>query len=587
MVNVPKRLVLLAVLLSAAATVTDGVEYFETLLVFPTRHVHGLSCNGNIRAIPEIEFQGLCLADGPVSVSITDLSTVFSAGLTAAATWDRSLMHERGRAIRAEFRGKGASVHLGFFPDPYLSGVAMSYSIKGIQEMGIQASPKHLIGKGQETYNRVNLTAAVLNGTVSEAKVDDIARRVPAPYLFLRRDQEFPTIDPSTGYVFARTYDYPVEDLSLAGMDPNCPPPARNSVNHAEVVRKVAAAGTVLLKNTNSVLAPESSRGLTFTGDGSGPWGPNIGALSVGGGSQLLAIREGLLDKAMMGTDDFSSIYLTADGCLVFLKTWAREGIDCSSFENDWHSTTVVENVARRCANTIVVTHSGDVNTMPWADHTNVAAILAAHYPGQENGYSISDVLFGDATDSAAWQADFTESQLIDYRHFDAKNITPLYEFGFGMSYTTFELVKEANLHKKSSNLSPFSPPPTNGAHVGGHPAHWRYVATISAVVKNMGDVPGAQIVQLYVAFPQDYVPSGTQVKALRGFEKVELEPGEAKRVKLPRWRRDVSYWNVGSQDWEIPKGEMQFHLGFDSRDIKATITSALLGCRCRLRRVL
>jgi beta-glucosidase len=97
----------------------------------------GLSCNGNIAPIEEIGFQGYCLADGPVSgmqpsitifhlmhvlgakltfhtVRIADLVTVFPAGLTAAATWDRDLIYQRARGIGSEFRGKGASVHLGY-----------------------------------------------------------------------------------------------------------------------------------------------------------------------------------------------------------------------------------------------------------------------------------------------------------------------------------------------------------------------------------------------------------------------------------------------------------------------------------------
>ncbi|KAG7114281.1 beta-glucosidase G like protein [Verticillium longisporum] len=175
------------------------------------------------------------------------------------------------------------------------------------------------------------------------------------------------------------TYNYPDIYLTGAGLDPNNPPPARDvRANHADIVRKVAAAGTVLLKNTNNVLplgkpknvgvfgngAADVTQGLTYTGDDSGPWGPNIGALSVGGGSgagrhtrlisPLFALRgriedyrgrvQYLLDNHMMVEDDFTSIYPTPEVCLVFLKTWSREGTDRLAFENDWNSTVVVEN---------------------------------------------------------------------------------------------------------------------------------------------------------------------------------------------------------------------------------------------------
>ncbi|TID07400.1 putative beta-glucosidase G [Colletotrichum higginsianum] len=709
-----------------------------------TGFTYGLSCNGNIAPIPEIDFPGLCLADGPVS----DLTTVFPAGLTAAATWDRQLIYERGRGLGAEFRGKGASVHLGpaagalgrhplggrnwesFSPDPYLSGVAMEHSIRGIQDMGVQATAKHFIGNEQETqrsnsfaedgteiqaisaniddrtmhelylwpfanavrsgvvsvmcgYNRVNqtyacenskllngllkgelgfqgyvvsdwyathsgvnsveagmdmtmpgpintaattlpgmpsylggnLTQAVLNGTVPESKVDDMARRVLSAYFFLHQDDDFPSIDPSTGFVFAATYAYPDEYLTLAGYDPSNPPPARDvRGNHSEIVRKVAAAGTVLLKNTNGTLplkepknvavfgngAADVSEGLTYTGDESGPWGANVGALSVGGGSgagrhtRLISPLFAIRNRVEEGTAGGRVQYLTDNAKI----TWSREGTDRLSFENDWDSTAVVNNVARKCPNTVVVTHSGGINTMPWADNPNVTAILAAHYPGQENGHSIVDVLYGDvnpsgrlpytipkqpadydfpivnitvtlAQDPDAWQADFTEGLMIDYRHFDAKNITPQYEFGFGLGYTTFALAGDATFAPKSENVSAY-PPPAARAYPGGNPALWDTIGSISATVENTGSVDGEQVVQLYVSLPRRGVPSNTPVQVLRGFEKVALAPGASKLIEFPVLRRDVSFWNTTAQDWELPVGEIEFRVGFSSRDIKS-----------------
>nr|XP_036587936.1 glycosyl hydrolase family 3 N terminal domain-containing protein [Colletotrichum truncatum]KAF6799077.1 glycosyl hydrolase family 3 N terminal domain-containing protein [Colletotrichum truncatum] len=716
-----------------------------------TGSTYGLSCNGNIAPIPEVNFSGFCLADGPTSVRIADLATVFPGGLTTAATWDRQLIYERGRALGAEFRGKGAQVHLGpatgalgrhplggrnwesFSPDPYLSGVAMDYSIQGIQSMGVQANAKHFIGNEQETqrsnsftadgteiqavsaniddramhelylwpfanavrsgvasvmcsYNRVNqtyscenskllngllkgelgfqgyvvsdwyathsgvnsvnagldmtmpgpidslstalmpppsylgsnLTEAVRNGTIDENKVDDMARRVLAPYFFLHQDEDFPSIDPSTGFVFAKTYNYPDEYLSLSGYDPSNPPPARDvRGNHSEVDPKMVG----IFGNG----AADVTEGLTFTGDDSGPWGANIGALSVGGGSgagrhtrlvsPLAAIRnrvedrggrvQYLLDNAKIVEGDFTSIYPPPEVCLVFLKTWAREGTDRLSFENDWNSTVVVGNVARQCPNTVVVTHSGGINTMPWAENPNVTAILAAHYPGQENGNSIMDVLYGDvnpsgrlpytipkqaadydfpivnitgaaAQDPNAWQADFTEGLFIDYRHFDARNITPLYDFGYGLSYTTFELDGDAKLSVTNKEL-PMFPAPANGSYPGGNPALWEEVASVAATVKNTGEVSGSQVVQLYVSLPKESTPDNTPVQVLRGFVKVDLASGESKSAEFPIMRRDISFWNTTAQDWAIPSGKIEFRVGFSSRDIKSTVTRSFL----------
>lgn len=491
------------------------------------------------------------------------------------------------------------------------------------------------------SYLGRNLTQAVLNGTLDESKVDDMARRILAPYFHLNQNAaDFPTVDPSTFFVFARTYNYPDSILIGMGLDPSNPPAARDvRGDHAKLVREIAAAGTVLLKNTNGILplkapkeigvfgnaAADVSEGLTFTGDGSGPWGANIGALSSGGGSgagrhtyivsPLSAIRnrglsigarvQYLTANERITEDDFTSIYPTPEVCLVFLKSWYREGTDRLSFENDWNSTLVVENVARFCNNTVVITNSGGINTMPWANNPNGTAILAAHYPGQENGNSIVDVLFGDvnpsarlpytipkdpkdydipivnitgkrALDSSAWQSDFKEGLMIDYRHFDAKNITPLYEFGYGLSYTTYELTDDLTVSNKANDLSAL-PLATDGPHVGGNPSLWETIVTVATSVKNTGDVAGAQIVQLYITLPKDGVPSNTPSQVLRGFEKVWLQPGETKPVSFLVMRRDLSFWNTTAQQWQLPEGEVKFAVGFSSWDIQLTVSETVL----------
>lgn len=147
---------------------------------------------------------------------------------------------------------------------------------------------------------------------------------------------------------------------------------------------------------------------------------------------------------------------------------------------------------------------------MPWAKNPNVTAILAAHYPGQETGNSIVDLLWGDVNPSGKlpytipekesdydipitnlssvtavdeWQSGFTEGQMIDYRHFDAQNITPLYEFGFGLSYTTFDL-SSLSISKLVKN--PKATPDASKAIVpGGNPDLYVPLLTASAKVSN------------------------------------------------------------------------------------------------------
>ncbi|SMQ49196.1 unnamed protein product [Zymoseptoria tritici ST99CH_3D1] len=305
--------------------------------------------------------------------------------------------------------------------------------------------------------------------------------------------------------------------------------------------------------------------------------------------------------------DSSGLIYPEPEVCLVFVKTWASEGYDRTTLRFDWNGTEVVETVALSCPNTIVITHSSGLNVLPFADNENVTAIIAAHLPGQEVGNSIVDILWGDVnpsgklpytiaheeedyafaditnstelletTDPNAWQQDFTERLLIDYRHFDYENKSVAYEFGFGLSYTTFE-VADASVEKVvDGEIAPTAAP---AAIVpGGNPGLWETLYKITVKVTNTGDLAGATIPQLYLGLPQIKNEATTPPKVLRGFEKVYLEPGQSQEVEFELQRRDISYWDVVAQDWVIDPATINVHVGLSSRDIHTTSSFEPLG---------
>jgi hypothetical protein len=179
--------------------------------------------------------------------------------------------------------------------------------------------------------------------------------------------------------------------------------------------------------------------------------------------------------------DDFNygliaSTAQQATVCLAFVKSDSGEGyITVDGNQGDrknlsaWEQgDQLITTVAGNCSNTIVVVHSvGQINMEQWVEHPNVTAILWASLPGEESGSSLVDVLYGDvnpsgrlpftiakndsdyssdiiyppnAGNNTAPYDDFGEGLLVDYRAFDARNITPRYEFGFGLSYTTFNV---------------------------------------------------------------------------------------------------------------------------------------------------
>jgi beta-glucosidase len=231
------------------------------------------------------------------------------------------------------------------------------------------------------------------------------------------------------------------------------------------------------------------------------------------------------------------------------------------------------------------------VNTLPWSDHPNVTAIIAAHFPGQETGNSLADILYGDVNPSGHlpytiamnstdwnappttginttgyddWQSYFDEKLEIDYRYFDAKNMSVRYEFGFGLSYTTFNM-SGLEMTALSKNIT--AHPENLPIQPGGNPALWASLYNVSVSVSNTGSRAGAAVPQLYVGLPSS-APEGTPVRQLRGFEKVWLEKGESKTASFELMRRDLSYWDIVSQQWVIPSGEFTIYVGWSSRDL-------------------
>jgi len=278
-----------------------------------------------------------------------------------------------------------------------------------------------------------------------------------------------------------------------------------------------------------------------------------------------------------------------SDSCFVFGNAYATEGADRRGARDDY-TDGLIKHVAGRCNNTIVVLHNAGIRLVDqWIDHPNVTALIFAHLPGEASGRALVSLLYGDSYPSGKLpytvaknetdypvlgpdkpdgkflkfpQSNFTEGVMVDYRHFDAKNITPRYEFGFGLSYTTFEYGNLAV--QKDGDQSKFSEFPTGDVRMGGQVDLWDVLASVTAEVKNTGQRDGAEVTQLYVGIPV----AGQPLRQLRGFEKVVINATASATVKFELTRRDLSVWDVLAGRWRLVKGQYSIEVGGSSRNL-------------------
>ncbi|KAH8648585.1 glycoside hydrolase superfamily [Xylariales sp. PMI_506] len=331
----------------------------------------------------------------------------------------------------------------------------------------------------------------------------------------------------------------------------------------------------------------------TYASTGNGPFiVPNATdfANPPGGGGGVGVPGAGHFGGGTGEYPSFQNYAKNSDVCLVFINADSGEGTDRITLF-DPVQDTMVTTVAKNCNNTIVVVNTAGPRILDaWIENPNVTAVLYAGLLGQNSGLSIADVLYGDVNPSGklahtiAQKGDdypakvchtaaceFTEGTLIDYRWFDANNISVRYPFGHGLSYTEFTYGAATAAVTNSSAIS--SPHPTGGMGLGGESDLWDEVVSVKITIQNSGAVAGAEVAQLYVSFPAE---AKQPVRVLRGFEKPSIQPGASAPVTFSLRRRDISYWNVITQKWTIASGKYTFSVGSSSRDIRATTTLTL-----------
>ena len=376
---------------------------------------------------------------------------------------------------------------------------------------------------GGSDYMEKEVLQAVKDGTLPERCVDDSARRVLK--LVFRAAE---TLSKKA------TCDYEA---------------------HHALAKRAAAEGAVLLKNEGGILPlkPDAkiavigamAKELRYQGAGSSHINPTKlpqplellpGAVYAPGCDEKGSTTDALLQEVQNAARKAETVVMFAG----LPAQCESEGFDRDSLKMPEGHRKMIETAAQANPNIVVVLLCGSVVECPWAD--KVKAILYMGLPGQAGGEAIADLLYGRANPGGklaeSWpyryedvpssdiygktmDALYQEGVYVGYRYYDKAGVPVRWPFGYGLSYTEFSY----------SDLT-----------VEGD--------TVSVTVRNSGKRTGAEVVQMYLAAPQDGLHR--PVRELKGFQKVYLQPGESETVRFTLTRRSFALWQEG---WKVPGG--------------------------------
>lgn len=420
---------------------------------------------------------------------------------------------------------------------------------------------------GPARYYGEFLVHAVQNWKVDEATIDQAARRILC--MILKSGKLNPHMTLPLG--------------------------AANTPEHQELARELAEESIVLLKNERKLLPfkPGAIRSIAVIG-------PNAAEARIGGGgssflappysvSPLDGLRARLGDSVKIKysqgclksadsqpnksyADDLMAhaveLARKCDVAVLFMGMPVRfesEEYDRPDMDLPGRQAELIEAVAKANANTIVALNAGSPVSMPWIDR--VPAVLEAFYPGQEGGNAVAKILCGDVNPSGKLSVTFPrrlednpsyinypggrevrygEGIFVGYRYYDKKKVEPLFPFGFGLSYTTFEY---SQLELPESAFI-------------GEPVHAR------VKVANIGDREGKEVVQVYVSDLQSSLTRPP--KELKVFKKIFLHPGESQEVEFILDHRSFAFYDPLQRQWIVEPGEFEILVGSSSRDIRA-----------------
>lgn len=351
-----------------------------------------------------------------------------------------------------------------------------------------------------------------------------------------------------------------------------------------DLAGRLAAECLVLLKNEGGILPLKDSDRVAVIGEFA------VKPRFQGGGSshinsfKVTSLMDALADKAnVCYAQGYSIASEATDAALLDAAVAAAKAADKvvvvaglpDSFESEGYDRThlrmpanqeaLISAVAAANPNVVVLLYNGSPIEMPWVNE--VKGLIEGYLGGQNVGSANRAVLYGEVNPSGRLpetfplrledtpcylsyggegnRAVYDEGIFVGYRYYEKKKLPVLFPFGYGLSYTTFAY---SNLQLSAASI--------------------RDTDTLTATVDvtNTGAVAGKEVVQLYVADVESSV--FRPVRELKGFEKVELAPGETKTVSFTLDKRAFAYWNTTLHDWHVETGAFRIEIGKDAHDI-------------------
>jgi beta-glucosidase len=408
-------------------------------------------------------------------------------------------------------------------------------------------------------YVRNHAPRLVAEGRVSEAEIDRMAKSILRTCIAM-------------GF-----HDRPVQDTQYLSRYPE----------HEAVALQTAREGIVLLRNEDHCLPIDKNKinSLLVTGEYVTKIPKGGGSADVVGYNQvtlLAALVAGFGDKVVHAEEPSGDQLQAADVVILSIGTADSEAWDRSFALPEATEAQILKLVQAHPRVVVVVNAGGGIKMTGW--HEKTAAILYAWYPGQIGNVALVEILAGKVNPSGrlpitierrfedspgygylpagealytGWEQDldmqrpihtveYKEGVFVGYRWYEARQITPLYPFGFGLSYTGFTY--------NDLTLTPASLKPDE-------------TLTVSFTLTNTGNLPGQEVAQLYLQDVDASVPR--PVKELKGFAKVLLQPGESRTVRLTLTARDFAFWDVKEHKWLTEPGEFRILVGANVSDIR------------------